>query len=162
RTRVIGAGRERARTIDAVYGHGHGGTRWPGGRVAELAVEVAPPALHGPVSKESARVLVPAGDGDSSGETAHRDRNDTELIERPVAVLSELAQPPALARAVCEQRARELVASRNARGSRKIADRAEYGGVVLRPVRELSPLIARDALRRSVGKTHALVFNAGR
>src|SRR5439155_4741298 len=79
RTRVIGAGRERARTIDAVYGHGHGGTRWPGGRVAELAVEVAPPALHGPVSKESARVLVPAGDGDSSGETAHRDRNDTEL-----------------------------------------------------------------------------------
>src|SRR5207244_4269752 len=161
-----GAAAGRRGPTDASHGDGHGGPRrrrgWvSGGPVAELALDVLPPAPHCAVSQERTGVSISAGDRDGTGESAHRDRRGGEGSEGPVTALSGLAQPPAPHRAVPKERARELVASCNARRRGEAVDCDQNGGVVEGPVAELPELVPPYALRRPIGKEHTGVLPAG-
>src|SRR3989442_2037053 len=77
--------------------HAHGSARTRGGPVAELPLEVPPPAPHRAVPKERTGVPIPPADGDGAGEggptAAHphggrRTRPARPGPERPLAVLS--------------------------------------------------------------------------
>src|SRR5437899_1380668 len=73
--------------------HPHGGARTRGGPVAELPLEVPPPALHCAVPQQRTGVLPPGGDGDGTGDAAHphgrgRDCPGSARAELPVGVLS--------------------------------------------------------------------------
>src|SRR2546422_167790 len=165
-TGVIGPGGDRGGTGDSAHGHRHRGTGRPrgwvsGGPVAELALDVLPPAPHCAVSQERTGVSISAGDRDGTGESAHRDRRGGEGSEGPVTALPGLAQPPAPRRAVPEERARELVASCNARRSGEAVDCHQNGGVVEGPVAELPELVPPYALSRPIGKEHTGVLPAG-
>src|SRR2546422_5828135 len=105
---------------DAAHLHGGGGSRRPcggvgDGPVAELPVDVPPPAPHRAVPKERTTVVAPGGDGDGVGEVpgpAHADHGDWhggDVVEGPVAALPGVAHPPALHRPVPKQRARVRV-----------------------------------------------------
>src|SRR5207249_10398867 len=88
---------------DAAHLHGGGGSRRPcggvgDGPVAELPVDVPPPAPHRAVPKERTTVVAPGGDGDGVGEVpgpAHADHGDWHggnAVEGPVAALAGGAQ----------------------------------------------------------------------
>src|SRR5207244_11990735 len=99
--------------------------RWAGqaggGPVAELPVDVPPPAPHRAVPKERTTVVAPGGDGEGVGEVpgpAHADHGDWhggDVVEGPVAALPGVAHPPALHRPVPKPRARVRVASDDTR-----------------------------------------------
>ena len=100
-------------------------------------------------------------EGDGAGEAVHRHGSEREGSEAPVAALPGLAQPPALRRAVREQRARELVARCDTRRGGEAADRDQTEESVQLPSAELSELVPPRAPRRPVGKAHTGEFAAG-
>src|SRR5439155_23554560 len=114
RTAVIGAGCDGVGAGDAAHGHRHGGTGRPRGRVgggpiAELPVDVSPPALHRAIPPERTGVFIPSTDGNGAGESADCDRNCGGDVEGPFAYLTGVARPPALHRPVPKERATQPV-----------------------------------------------------
>jgi len=97
-------------------------------------------------------VLVPAADDDRAGHPDHGDGNGGDLVEGPVAALPGASQPPAPRRAVAEERACELVTSRNLGRGGEAADRDENRGVVQGPVAELPELVMPDAFTVPSGR----------
>src|SRR5439155_8061123 len=150
-TGVIGPGCDGVGAPDAAHCHRHGGTGRPRGRVgggpiAELPVDVSPPALHRAVPPERTGVFIPSTDGNGAGESADRDRNGGGEVEGPVAALPGVARPPALHRPVPKERATQPVASSNAGRCGETTDFDRNAGVVEGPVAELPELVPPHAL----------------
>src|SRR5439155_27034651 len=105
RTRVIAPGDDGGGARDSAHLHRGGGPARPWravdggpGSVAELPVDVPPPAPHRAVPKEGTTVVAPGGDGDGVAESDHGDWHGGDVVEGRVAALPRVAHPPALHR----------------------------------------------------------------
>src|SRR5207244_959998 len=95
RTRVIAPGDDGGGARDAAHPHRGGGPARPWravdggpGSVAELPVDVPPPAPHRAVpKKKGTTVVAPGGDGDGVAESDHGDWHGRDVVEGPVAAL---------------------------------------------------------------------------
>src|SRR5207244_11941760 len=100
------------------------GVGWRRAPVTDRAPLVVPPAAHGAIAKERARVPPSSGDGDRIGDAAdgHRRRisrgDGCWSIKSPVAELALVVLPPALHRTVGKQRARVEAPRRHRTGCR--------------------------------------------